>query len=111
MGESVVARRLGLTAPAAPGKAMRFFKGKNLLPPGSLYSMAKPTKSVGGLPSFQFMATRVMPSPRWSFRVKRAAGFWPVTWNSALMADPPGYEREAGWDEPPKRTLNGRRAV
>ena len=48
MGESRVKSLLGSTSPPAPGNAKRFFKPKNLSPPGSLYSMAKPTKSFGG---------------------------------------------------------------
>jgi hypothetical protein len=41
-----------------------------------------PTKSFGGLPFRQFMPSSAIPSPRWTFSVKRAAGFWPSTWKS-----------------------------
>ncbi len=79
IGENRVESWFGLTSPAIPGKASRFFKAKNLSPPGSLYSIAKPTKSGGGFPSFQFIAMRAMPSPRWSFSVNGAAAFVPVS--------------------------------
>jgi hypothetical protein len=79
MGDSRVESWLGLTAPPRPAKESRFFKGKNLSPPGSLYSMAKPTKSRGGLPCFQFMATRAIPSPRCTLSVNSAAALWPLT--------------------------------
>ena len=56
---AVVAAGAGL----APGKFRRLVSGKNWVPPGSCYSMAKPTKFTGGVPVFQFIASRHMPSP------------------------------------------------
>jgi hypothetical protein len=47
--------------------------------------MAKPTKSLDGVPTFQFIASKTMPSPRWSLSVKSAAEFVPVIWNAVLM--------------------------
>src|SRR5690242_8027965 len=41
--------------------------------------MAKPTKSFGGWPFFQFMPISVMPSPRCSFNVNSALLFVPTT--------------------------------
>src|ERR1700754_1721884 len=59
------------------GNDRRFFSAKNLVPPGSWYSIAKPTKSRGGSPVFQFMAIRSMPSPRCSFKLNNALLFLP----------------------------------
>src|SRR5262249_38045202 len=85
IGASLVGCGRGSTLPSASRKLRRFFKGKNLSPLGSLYSMAKPTKSSGGSFFFQFMASRHMPSPRWSLGVNSALGFLPTTWKSADM--------------------------
>jgi hypothetical protein len=79
IGDSIVESWFGLTLPSLSGNAMRFFKAKNFVPPGSLYSMAKPTKSRGGLPFFQFIPSSAMPSPRWIFSVNSAAAFVPST--------------------------------
>src|SRR4029450_13192022 len=47
--------------------------------------MAKPTKSLEGVPAFQFMASKTIPSPRCSLRVKSAAGLVPAIWNPVLI--------------------------
>src|SRR5262249_48296113 len=62
---------------------------------GSRYSMPKPTKSSGGVPSFQFIARSAIPSPRWTFRAKSALAFAPATWNSAAMARRPHVRHRA----------------
>ena len=71
---------------AGPEKLRRFFTAKNRLPaPGSFDSMPKPTKSRGGRPFRQFMASSAMPSPRCTVRVNGAAALLPETWKSSLM--------------------------
>jgi hypothetical protein len=82
IGEMSVDRVTAFTSPAGPAKVRRLFNGKNVSPPGGRDSMANPTKSSGGFPLFQFIATRAMPSPRWSFSVNSALAFLPVTWKS-----------------------------
>ena len=67
------------TSRFGPGKFRRFFRAKNLSPPGSLYSIPNPTNSFGGLPFFQFMASRDIPSPRCTLSVKSAAALVPLT--------------------------------
>ena len=58
IGESLVDSRFGLIAARRRRRnERRFFSAKNLSPPGSWYSIAKPTKSSGGFPSFQFIAS------------------------------------------------------
>src|SRR5690242_9461451 len=47
--------------------------------------MAKPTKSSGGGPTFQFMASSAMPSPRWTRSVNGAFALLPLTWNSPAI--------------------------
>ena len=64
MGDSRLDFPVGSTLPSGRGKPIRFLRAKNLSPPGSLYSIANPTKSAEGLPLFQFMASSSMPSPR-----------------------------------------------
>src|SRR5258706_10216739 len=50
-----------------------------------MYSIAKPTKSSGGRPCFQFIARRHMPSPRCALSVKSAAPFFPSTWHASFV--------------------------
>src|SRR4029453_18308075 len=83
MGERRLGVRSLFTLPSGFGKLMRFLIGQNRSPSGSLYSRAKPTKSRGGSASFQFMARRVMPSPRCSFKVKGALAFLAIIWKSS----------------------------
>ena len=79
MGEDMVDSRSGLTAPSTPGNVMRFFNAKKRSLSGGRCSIAKPTKSLGGLPFFQFIPSRAIPSPRCNLRVKSAAEFLPLT--------------------------------
>ena len=86
MGASSDEMRSSVVVLGGPAKLKRLFTAKNFLPaPGSFDSMAKPTKSRGGLPSLQFMASSAMPSPRYAVRVNGAAAFLPETWKSLLM--------------------------
>ena len=79
IGDSMVDSLAGLTSPSLVENATRFFSAKKRSPPGSLYSMAKPAKSAGGLPRRQFIASSAMPSPRCTLRVKSAAALPPLT--------------------------------
>jgi len=86
IGDSRVDSSLGLKVPSSFRNASRFFSGKNCVPFGSLYSIADPTKLSGGFPFFQFIARRAIPSPRWTFSVKSAAVFLPLTCQGFDMA-------------------------
>jgi hypothetical protein len=64
---------------APPAKFFVLRTAVNVVAFGLRYSMAKPTKSRGGVPDFQFMAARTMPSPRYSVNVNGAAALTPST--------------------------------
>ena len=90
----------------------RLFSLKNWPPPGSWYSMAKPAKSSGGVPLFQFIASSSMPSPRCSLNENSAVSFVPVTSKSSLMARTPQVTygaAETAFSEgnPPRPALGG----
>src|SRR5262245_14614348 len=87
MGERRLDVRALFTLPSGFGKLMRFLISQKRSPSGSLYSRAKPTKSLGGFEAFQFMARSVIPSPRCSFRVKGALAFLATIWKSSGMSD------------------------
>ena len=72
---------------APPGKFFVLRTGVNVAAPGLRYSIAKPTKSRGGVPVFQFIATSTMPSPRYSFRVNGAVVLLPSTRKSVDTGD------------------------
>ena len=88
IGDTSVDSCTVLGGPAVLSNARRFLSVKKRVPPGSRYWMAKPTKSSGGVPRRQFMASSAMPSPRWIFSVKGALALLPLTWNSVAMFSP-----------------------
>src|SRR5690348_5577825 len=55
--------------------------------------MANPAKSSGGVPFFQFMVSRSIPSPRWSFNENGAAAFDPIASKSPFMTAAPSEQR------------------
>ena len=86
IGDSRVDSRFGLTSPSEPGNARRFFREKNLLPPGSLYSMAKPTKSSGGLPLLPVHREEGHAVAAMKFQREECFSILPLTWNSPAIA-------------------------
>jgi len=65
-----------------PGKFFVLRTAENVALFGFLYSIANPTKSRGGVPVFQFIAARTMPSPRYSVSVNGAVELLPLTLKS-----------------------------
>jgi hypothetical protein len=67
-------------------KLRRFLSGCQIVEFGSWYSIAKPTKSSGGVPFLQFIASSAMRSPRRTFSVNAAASLPPSTSNLSGIA-------------------------